>query len=136
MVERLAGGRPLAELARLKGPPLRQAIDNVLRNAVSYTPVGGRIFFHAAGDPGEARLIVSDNGEGIAPKERARVFDRFHREAGKGRGRSGALGLGLPLTRQFVEAHGGKVTLASEVGEGTTVTIALPRRRRRARKSG
>ena len=113
---------------------LRQAIDNVLRNAISYTPVGGRVFFHASGDPGEARLIVSDDGEGIAPKERARVFDRFHREKGKRRGGGSALGLGLPLTRQFVEAHGGKVTLVSEVGEGTTVTIALPRRRRRTRK--
>ncbi len=123
------------DVGLVRGDPrrLRQAIDNVLRNAVSYTPVGGRILFHAAGDPGEARLIVSDNGEGIAPKERARVFDRFHREAG--RSRRGALGLGLPLTRQFVEAHGGKVTLVSEVGEGTTVTIALPRRRRRARKA-
>jgi signal transduction histidine kinase len=105
---------------------LRQSLDNILRNAFAYTPDGGRVLLHAAGDKEEAVIAVSDNGPGIAPAEQARVFDRFNRTAGGG---GGALGLGLPLARQFVEAHGGKVELVSEPGEGTTVILRLPRRR-------
>ena len=103
---------------------LRQAVDNVLRNAVAYTEAGGRILLHGAGTRKEAEITVSDNGSGIAPADQARVFDRFHRTA-----EGGELGLGLPLARQFVEAHGGRVELVSEPGEGTTVTFRLPRKK-------
>ncbi len=109
---------------------LAQAIGHVLRNAIGYTPAGGRVLLHADGDGARARIVVSDDGEGIAARDKARVFDRFHRAALGGQ-RDGALGLGLPLTRQFVEAHGGTIELVSEPGEGTTVTIVLPRRRAR-----
>ncbi|HEV2748813.1 MAG TPA: ATP-binding protein [Allosphingosinicella sp.] len=106
---------------------LRQALDNILTNAIVYTPEGGRVLLHAAGDPIEAEITVSDNGKGISPAEQARVFDRFHRTAaGQGEEQS-TLGLGLPLAKQFIEAHGGSVTLQSELGEGTTVTLRLPR---------
>ena len=60
--------------------------------------------------------------------DQARVFDRFHRTA-EGNGDEAALGLGLPLARQFVEAHGGAIELLSEPGAGTTVTLRLPRKR-------
>src|SRR5438309_1167182 len=103
---------------------LRQSLDNVLANAVAYTESGGRILLHGAGTKKEAFLTVSDNGRGIPPAEQARVFDRFHRTA---EGGEAALGLGLPLARQFIEAHGGRVELLSEPGEGTTVTFRLPR---------
>jgi signal transduction histidine kinase len=105
---------------------LRQSLDNVLRNAVAYTGEGGRILLHGMGTRREASITVSDNGSGIAPADQARVFDRFHRTA---EGGEAALGLGLPLARQFVEAHGGKVELVSEPGEGTTVTFRLPRKK-------
>jgi signal transduction histidine kinase len=105
---------------------LRQSLDNVLKNAVANTEAGGRILLHAAGNRQEARITVSDNGRGIAPADQARVFDRFHRTADGG---EAALGLGLPLARQFIEAHGGRVELLSEVGQGTTVTFRLPRKR-------
>jgi signal transduction histidine kinase len=72
---------------------------------------------------------VSDNGRGIAAADQARVFDRFNRTASPEGGEEAALGLGLPLARQFVEAHGGRIELVSEPGEGTTVTIRLPRGR-------
>ena len=62
---------------------------------------------------------------GISEDEKAKVFDRFHRGAGEQQSR--ALGLGLPLTKQFVEAHGGSLQLESEVGEGTFVMVTLPR---------
>jgi signal transduction histidine kinase len=108
---------------------LRQSLDNVLKNAIAYTDEGGRVLLHAGGDRKAASITVSDNGRGIAPADQARVFDRFSRTA-EPRGADGAaLGLGLPLARQFVEAHGGAVELLSEPGEGTTVTLRLPRKR-------
>jgi len=106
---------------------LRQAVDHVLRNAVDYTPKGGRIFFHASGDVEQATIVVSDNGEGIAADEQERLFDPFHRASARGTRREGSIGLGLPLTRHYVEAHGGTVSLESERGQGTTVSLHLPR---------
>ena len=107
------------------GRRLRQAVDHVLRNAIHYTPEGGRILLHADGNSERARIVVSDDGVGISTNEQVRVFDRFHRAEGTEDSR--ALGIGLPLTRQFVEAHGGTIDLQSEPGKGTTVTITLPR---------
>ena len=108
---------------------LDQALGNVLGNALLYTEQGGRVLLRADGDPEEARILVSDNGRGIAPAEQARVFDRFHRTVDAGPGDAASVGLGLPLARQFVEAHGGTIELVSEPGEGTTVTLRLPRKR-------
>ena len=105
---------------------LAQAIGNILTNALLYTDDGGRVLLHADGEDGEARIVVSDNGRGIKPADQARVFDRFHRTAEEAEGQS-AVGLGLPLARQFVEAHGGEIELISELGQGTAVIIRLPR---------
>jgi len=111
------------------GDPRRlgQALGNVVKNAISYTGRNGRVLLRAEGDRGEARIIVSDNGRGIAPADQARVFDRFSRTAEARSGEEAAIGLGLPLAKQFVEAHGGAIELVSQPGEGTTVTIRLPR---------
>jgi len=106
---------------------LRESIEHMLRNAISFTQEGGHIALRAEGDDDNAILVVSDDGPGIAPEDQALVFDRFHRIGGASHGGDSALGLGLPLTRQFVEAHGGTVTLASVPGEGTTVTLTVPR---------
>ena len=69
----------------------------------------------------------SDNGRGIPPADQAKVFDRFHRSVDGRTGDGAAVGLGLPLAKQFVEAHGGAIDLQSDPGEGTIVTITLPR---------
>jgi signal transduction histidine kinase len=106
---------------------LRQSVEHVLRNAVDYTPEGGRVFFHASGDVEAATVIVSDNGPGIPASERDTLFDPFRRSGERSARREGSMGLGLPLTRHYVEAHGGVVTLDSEAGQGTTVSITLPR---------
>jgi PAS domain S-box-containing protein len=106
---------------------LSQAIANIVNNALVYTDEGGRVLLRAEGDRETARIIVSDNGNGIAPADQPRVFDRFHRTGDARTDDAVAVGLGLPLAKQFVEAHGGTIALESELGEGTTVTIALPR---------
>ncbi|WP_298853573.1 PAS domain-containing sensor histidine kinase [uncultured Sphingomonas sp.] len=105
---------------------LRQALDNLLKNAVGYTPAGGRVLLHGDGERHKARLVVSDDGPGMDEKEQARAFDRFSR-AGERGDTLQSRGLGLPLARQFVEAHGGTLTLISEPGQGTAVSLDLPR---------
>ncbi len=106
---------------------LSQAIGNVIGNALLYTDEGGRVLIHAEGGRSQARIIISDNGRGIAPADQTKVFDRFHRTGDLRADDAAAIGLGLPLARQFVEAHGGSIQLQSRLGEGTTVTILLPR---------
>lgn len=107
---------------------LGQALGNILKNAFAFTPEGGRVLLHASAASPQVEIAVSDNGKGIAPADQSRVLDRFQRAAGDEAGTGAALGLGLPLAKQFVEAHGGTVELVSEVGEGTTVILRLPRR--------
>jgi signal transduction histidine kinase len=105
---------------------LRQVIEHLLRHAVACTPEKGRVLLHLDGNKKVARVIVSDNGPGMKPEAVSTAFDSF---AQHGISRSGerALGLGMPLAKQFVEAHGGRIELMSELGEGTLVTVELPR---------
>ncbi|MGV3480683.1 MAG: PAS-domain containing protein, partial [Sphingobium sp.] len=105
---------------------LRQAIGHLLGHALANTPGGGRILLHGGGDAKIARIVVSDDGPGMTPREQARAFDPFSR-AELTRDGDDTLGMGLPLARQFVEAHGGKLSLYSEPGSGTMTTIELPR---------
>jgi two-component system, cell cycle sensor histidine kinase PleC len=112
---------------------LKQVLLNLLANAVKFTPRDGRVtvFAHRANDGGIA-LGVADTGVGIAPDDQQRVFQNF------GQGRHDVVtadkgtGLGLPIVKGLVEAHGGSVELKSRVGEGTTVTVHLPPDRVRA----
>ena len=106
---------------------LRESIEHVLGNAIAYSDRKGRIVLAASGDEQQVVLVISDNGSGIAPDDIPKVFNRFDRVVEVGIRGEAALGLGLPLTRQFIEAHGGTVELTSEQGKGTTVTMTIPR---------
>jgi signal transduction histidine kinase len=105
---------------------LRDSIEHVLQNAIAYTDRKGRIELSAEGDDAQVTIRIRDNGSGIAKEDIPRVFNRFDRVEAGVRGEA-ALGLGLPLARQFIEAHGGSVELESKKGKGTTVTLILPR---------
>jgi len=107
---------------------LREAIEHVLHNAMAYSDRKGRIRLQADGDSKAAVIRISDNGPGIAPEALPRVFDRFNRIVEAGVRGEAALGLGLPLTRQFLEAHGGTVEVESMIGKGTTVVLTIPRK--------
>ena len=107
---------------------LRESVEHLLANAIAYGGEVGTVRLSAHGDDDQAVIAVADKGPGIPEEAQARVFDRFHRVSPANRG-DAALGLGLPLTRQFVEAHGGTVDLQSAAGKGTTVTLTIPRKR-------
>ncbi|WP_294194815.1 PAS domain-containing sensor histidine kinase [uncultured Sphingomonas sp.] len=106
---------------------IREVVEHLLRRAIGTAPEHGRVELVVDGSARGARIVVTDNGPGLTPEQVARVFDRF---AGEGVSAAGerALGLGLPLAKQFVEAHGGTIALVSEPEVGTIVTVELPRR--------
>jgi signal transduction histidine kinase len=106
---------------------LRESLEHVLQNAIGHSDRKARVVLSAEGNSEEAVIRISDNGPGIAPDDLPRVFDRFHSANETGFRGEAALGLGLPLTRQFIEAHGGTVALDSKKGKGTSVTLTIPR---------
>ncbi|MGH6728674.1 MAG: ATP-binding protein [Sphingomicrobium sp.] len=106
---------------------LRESVEHVLNNAIAFSERKGRIRLEAEGDDDQAVIRIHDNGPGIASKDIPRVFNRFDRVVEAGVRGEAALGLGLPLTRQFIEAHGGTVELESALGKGTSITITIPR---------
>jgi len=106
---------------------LRESLEHVLDNAIAYTDRKGRIRLEASGDDSQATIRIVDNGIGISKQDLPRVFERFDRINEAGVRGEAALGLGLPLTRQFLEAHGGTVELDSRKGKGTSVTLTIPR---------
>jgi two-component system OmpR family sensor kinase len=105
---------------------LKQVLLNLASNALAHTPAGGRILFQVESANGRARIIVADTGSGIAPDLLPRVMDRFSRGDDSRSRATGGAGLGLSIARGIVEAHHGAIALASEAGEGTTVTVELP----------
>jgi PAS domain S-box-containing protein len=124
----------VASPLRLDAPPsvmgewdpaqLEMAVSNLLSNALKYGP-GNPVQVTLTSDTERAALHVRDAGIGIAPQDRGRVFERFERAVSANH--YGGLGLGLYITRQIVEAHGGKISVDSTVGQGSTFSLILPR---------
>jgi signal transduction histidine kinase/CheY-like chemotaxis protein len=108
------------------GLKLRQVLLNLLTNAVKFTPDGGSVAIAAriAGD--EVEVSVTDTGIGIAEAERERIFEAFQRGGRPARTGAEGTGLGLTLTRRIVELHGGRISMTSRPGEGSTFTFAIP----------
>jgi signal transduction histidine kinase len=105
---------------------IKQVLVNLLSNAVKFTPEGGKIQVRAGLDNGAVKISVSDTGIGIAPEHHETIFEEF-RQVGSdyARKREGT-GLGLTLTKKFVEMHGGRIWVESEPGKGSTFTFTLP----------
>ena len=97
----------------------------MLSNAIKFTTEGGRIEVHAAPGDGLVEVSISDTGVGIAPADQEAVFEEF-RQVGTSAAKQEGTGLGLTLCRKFVELHGGRIWVTSQVGVGSTFTFRLP----------
>jgi two-component system OmpR family sensor kinase len=106
---------------------LRQALANLVVNAVKYAPERTRVQVTAGCRGSSAFVAVADEGPGIAPEHRDRVFERFYRVDQSRSREMGGTGLGLSLVKWTAEAHGGSVELETEQGSGCTFRIVLPR---------
>ncbi len=106
---------------------LKQVLVNLVENAITYSPGGGRVDVRVTDDDDRLRIDVSDEGLGIPPSEQARIFEKFYRlDAEMARGVGGS-GLGLYISREIVEQMGGSLSVRSNVGAGSTFSVTLPR---------
>ncbi len=108
---------------------IRQVVLNLLSNAIKFTPEGGWIEVAAAPKDGSVEVSVRDTGGGIAPADQEAVFEEF-RQVGTAEKKAEGTGLGLTLCRKFIELHGGRIWVKSQLGQGTTFTFTIPVRRR------
>jgi len=107
---------------------IKQILLNLLSNAVKFTSEGGRIGIKAIPVDGSVEISVSDTGIGIAPEDQATIFEEFRQVGTADAQKSEGTGLGLTLAKKFVEMHGGRIWVESEVGKGSTFTFTLPER--------
>ena len=105
---------------------LYQVIDNLVANAIKFTPEGGRVEVRVRAEAGQALIEVADSGIGMTPAEQERLFERFYRAEGATARQIRGTGLGLAITREIVLAHGGAIECRSVAGEGSTFRVTLP----------
>ncbi|MCB0178454.1 MAG: HAMP domain-containing protein [Anaerolineae bacterium] len=116
---------PALPLITVDPERMSRVLGNLVSNALRYTPAGGQITLTADAQNGAVILNVQDSGSGIEPDQLPHIFDRFYRADEARQQDSGESGLGLAIAKSIVEAHGGTITAASQVGEGTTFSIWL-----------
>jgi two-component system phosphate regulon sensor histidine kinase PhoR len=116
---------PLPETLWIDGERIMQVLNNLLGNAVKYSPDGGMVTIRTITGPKSVSVTIEDHGVGMQPEEIERVFDKFYRVDVPIPLTTG-LGLGMSIVKQIIDDHGGEITISSVHGEGTTVTFALP----------
>lgn len=107
---------------------VKPVLLNLVSNALKFTPEGGRVGVRATVAEGMAQISVADTGVGVAPEDQEAVFEEF-RQVGTADKKVEGTGLGLALSRKFIELHGGRIWVGSRVGHGSTFTFTLPLRR-------
>ncbi|KPL83893.1 hypothetical protein SE15_01300 [Thermanaerothrix daxensis] len=105
---------------------MMQVMDNLLSNALRYTPPGGEVFLQVRSSEAGIEFVVRDTGEGIPPEEIPKIFERFYRADKSRHAEAGESGLGLTIVKAIVEAHGGRVWAVSAPGDGLAVHIQMP----------
>ena len=111
---------------RLDRRRIGQVLMNLVGNASKYSPDGTRMRVEARGHATDLQLIVEDQGIGISDEDQRRLFTKFFRVDNEATRRVGGTGLGLAITKEIVEAHGGTISLWSELGVGTRMTVTIP----------
>lgn len=114
-------------MLNLDAQKIRMVIENLISNAIKYTPEGGRIHVGLTSTDGGAVITVSDTGVGIAPEDLTRLFNKFSRISNPLSETAGGTGLGLYLAKQIVKLHDGAIAVESQPGTGTTFRITLPK---------
>jgi len=112
-------------LIPMDGARIKQVLLNLVGNAVKFTPETGKVWIRANAENSEVQIEVSDTGAGIPPEDREQIFLEF-RQLGRDAGKPQGTGLGLALAKKFVEMHGGRIWVESEVGKGSAFTFTLP----------
>jgi signal transduction histidine kinase len=117
-----------AASARVRGvrEGLTDLVDNLISNAVRYTPAGGRVTVKTGPEDGQAVITVADTGIGIPPDELPRLFEEFFRGEAARKTVMHGTGLGMAIAKRVVDMHGGRIGIESEVGRGTTLRVVLP----------
>ena len=105
---------------------LAEVLQNLLDNAMQYTPAGGQIKVSASADGAEVTFTVSDTGIGIPRADQSRIFERFYRVDVARSREVGGTGLGLSIAKHLVEVHGGRIWVESEVGQGSKFHFTVP----------
>ena len=113
-----------------------QVMENLISNAVKFSPQGGKIAVSVEQAEGEVKISVADNGTGIPEKDLARIFERFYRVDNAFTRGTGGAGLGLAIAKYIVESHGGKIWLESEAGKGSTFSFTLPIKAANSKRGG
>lgn len=112
--------------AHVDGPRISQVLDNLVSNAIKYSPDGGNVVVSLEHDGGNLACRVSDTGMGLSADDQAQVFAKFFRTSNVRRTAIPGVGLGLPISKAIVEAHGGTLQVESQLGQGTTFTFRVP----------
>ena len=105
---------------------MMQVLDNLISNALRYTPEGGKVTLRAGRSADGVEISIQDTGSGIEASELPYIFDRFHRAESSRHTETGESGLGLAIVKAIVESHGGSVSAESTPGKGTTIRLLLP----------
>jgi signal transduction histidine kinase/DNA-binding NarL/FixJ family response regulator len=118
---------PLDHVTMCDSDRIREAIDNLVSNAIKYSPIGGKIALLVSRDTGNTVIRVTDQGAGLSPEDLGRLFGRFQRLSAKPTAGESSTGLGLSIVKRIIDMHGGTVTADSPgPGQGATFTIMLP----------
>ncbi|MFP5366347.1 MAG: sensor histidine kinase [Actinomycetes bacterium] len=112
--------------AHVDGARISQVLDNLVSNAIKYSPGGGRVLVTLAQEDGHLECRVTDTGMGMSPEDASEVFAKFFRASTVRRTAIPGVGLGLPISKAIIDAHGGTIAVHSTLGEGTTFTFRVP----------
>jgi signal transduction histidine kinase len=118
---------PTGHVTMCDSDRMREAIDNLISNAIKYSPIGGRITLLVHHDPDNTIIRITDEGAGLSPEDLGRLFGRFQRLSAKPTAGESSTGLGLSIVKRIVDMHDGQINADSRgPGKGSTFTIILP----------